>query len=86
MIVYRELSSLEKDLGFSAKALYAASNHLESHYRYVTVPKGNGEFRKLNIPDDFLKSIQRSIADNILIYEEVSPYATAYRFGTSNPD
>lgn len=81
MIVYRELSSLEKDLGFSSRALYAVSNHRGSHYRRIRVPKGNGEFRTLWAPDDFLKAIQRSIADKLLCYEELSPFATAYRLG-----
>ena len=30
MIVYRELSSLERDLGFPASTLYAVSNRLNS--------------------------------------------------------
>ena len=32
MIVYRELSSLERDLGISAKTLYAVSNIISKHY------------------------------------------------------
>lgn len=44
MITYRELSSLSNDLGFSAKALYAVSNHLHQHYRKVMIPKGNGKY------------------------------------------
>ena len=32
MIVYRELSSLERDLGISAKTLYAVSNNISKHY------------------------------------------------------
>lgn len=82
-IVYRELSSLEKDLGFSARALYAASYHRDSHYRRTSIPKGNGQYRELCLPDDFLKAIQRSIAEHLLVYEEISPYATAYRPGGS---
>ena len=31
MIVYRELSSLERDLGISAKTLYAVSNNISKH-------------------------------------------------------
>ncbi len=83
MIVYRELSSLEKDLGYSAKSLYALSNRIHRHYRKVKIPKGNGEFRTLYVPDDFLKAVQRKIAQNLLVFEEISPYATAYRFGGS---
>ena len=42
MIVYRELSSLEKDLGFHAKQLYAVSNRSEKHYHRVQIPKKSG--------------------------------------------
>lgn len=38
MIVYRELSSLEKDLGFLAKALYGVSYHRHEHYHSAKVP------------------------------------------------
>lgn len=83
MIVYKELSSLTDDLGVSAKALYALSNHIKSHYYQTKIPKKNGEFRVLFIPDNFLKTVQKKIAENILVHETVSPYATAYRFGAS---
>lgn len=83
MVVYRELSSLCHDLGFSARTLYAASNTVEKHYHDVRIPKGNGETRLLHVPDKFMKAIQRSIARNILAFEKISPYATAYRIGGS---
>lgn len=79
MIVYRELSSLENDLGCSAKMLYTLSNSVASHYHTVKIPKGNGEFRTLCVPDDELKTVQRRIAERILCYAEISSYATAYR-------
>lgn len=81
MIVYRELSSLEKDLGFSARAMYSVSYHRGRHYHRAKVPKGNGEYRELWVPDDLLKAIQRSIAEHLLAYEAISPYAMAYRPG-----
>ena len=83
MVVYRELSSLEKDLGVSAKMLYTLSNQLHRHYRNVRISKGNGEFRELSVPDDFLKAVQTKIAQNLLAYERISPYAAAYRPGGS---
>ena len=83
MIVYKEFSSLVNDLGFSGKALYSVSNRVHKYYHPVKIPKGNGEFRQLYVPDDFLKSIQRSINDKLLCREEISPYATAYRPGGS---
>ena len=83
MIVYKEFSSLVNDLGFSGRALYSVSNHINKHYRPVEIPKGNGEFRQLYVPDRFLKAIQRSINEKLLSTEEISPYATAYRPGGS---
>ena len=79
MIVYREFSSLIEDLGFSAKTLYSVSNHIEKHYRTVLIPKANGGMRKLSVPDELLKSIQRKINTILLPLEPISPYAAAYR-------
>lgn len=83
MIVYRELRSVEKDLGFSAKTLYGLSNSLEKHYHTVYVPKSDGSKRKLSVPDLILKLVQKSIADNILIQYPISKYAKAYTPGSS---
>lgn len=83
MIVYNELGSIEKDLGFSAKTLYGLSNNLEGHYHSVFIPKSDGSKRRLSVPDLILKSVQRAIADNILAYYPVSKYATAYKAGSS---
>jgi len=83
MIVYKELSSLTNDLGISAKALYSISNHINLHYYQTKIPKKNGEYRELSVPDEFLKMVQKKIVEKILVYEEVSPYATAYRCGAS---
>ena len=82
MIVYRELSSLERDLGIPAKTLYAVSNSLSRHYRMVSIPKKTGGARNLMVPDTALKTIQRRISDVLLAHMPVSSYATAYRFGT----
>ena len=83
MIVYRELSSLEQDLGISAKTLYAVSNNLNKHYRKAKLPKKNGGFRNLSVPDEALKTIQKRIAEVLLIHMPISKYAKAYRFGGS---
>ena len=83
MIVYRELASIERDLGFSARTLYAVSNNIPAHYRPVSIPKGGGGVRRLTVPDELLKAIQRSIYANILRFMRVSRYATAYRYGGS---
>ena len=83
MIVYRELKSLETDLGFPLKTLYSLSNNIKKHYKKVCVPKRDGGVRTLSVPDDILKKVQRAIAEKILAYEQVSSYATAYKYGAS---
>ena len=83
MIVYRELSSLEQDLGISAKTLYAVSNNINKHYHKAKLPKKSGGYRNLSVPDDILKAIQRQISEMLLIHMPVSRYAKAYRFGNS---
>lgn len=83
MIVYRELASIERDLGFPAKTLYGLSNNLEKHYHNVFIPKSDGSKRKLSVPDLILKKVQRSIADNILAQYPISRYAKAYKVGSS---
>ncbi len=83
MIVYRELSSLEKDLGVQAKTLYGVSNNLRKHYHTVQLPKKSGGARTLSVPDDLLKSIQRKITEVLLMPMPVSGYAKAYGYGCS---
>ena len=83
MIVYKELASVERDLGFSAKTLYGLSNNLEKHYHNVLIPKRDGSKRKLSVPDLILKSVQKSIADNILSQYPISSYAKAYKIGSN---
>lgn len=83
MIVYRELASIERDLGFSARTLYGLSNNLEKHYHNEFIPKSDGSKRKLSVPDLILKKVQKSIADNILAQYPISRYAKAYKIGSS---
>ena len=83
MIVYRELSSLEQDLGISSKTLYAVSNNISKHYHRAKLPKKSGGYRNLSVPDEILKAIQRQISEVLLIHMPVSRYAKAYRFGSS---
>lgn len=82
MVVYRELASVEKDLGVGIKRLYALSNNIKAHYHVVDIPKKDGSFRKLSIPDEELKYVQRLIAEKILILFPVSEYATAYKYSS----
>jgi retron-type reverse transcriptase len=83
MIVYKELASVEQDLGFDAKTLYALSNNLEKHYHSAFIPKRDGSKRKLAVPDLILKRVQKSIADNILSQYPISRYAKAYKAGSN---
>ena len=83
MIVYRELSSLERDLGINAKTLYAGSNNISKHYHKAQLSKKSGGYRNLAVPDEVLKSIQKQIAEILLIHMPVSRYAKAYQFGSS---
>lgn len=83
LIVYRELSSLARDLEMDAKTLYAVSNSLEKHYHQICLPKKDGGVRTLSIPDNLLKTIQRRITQVLLVHMPVSPCATAYRYGGS---
>ena len=82
MIVYRETSTLARDLGIDVRTLYAVSNSLPAHYRLVQIPKRDGGRRQLAVPDESLKRIQRSIQRNLLARMPVSAHATAYRCGS----
>lgn len=81
MIVYREASTLARDLGVEEGTLYALSNSLPDHYRTVRVPRAGGGSRRLTVPDEALKRVQRAIARSLLVHMPVSPCATAYRYG-----
>lgn len=83
MIAYKELASIERDMGFPARTLYGLSNNLDKHYHNVFIPKSDGSKRKLSVPDLILKKVQRSIADNILMQYPISKYAKAYKVGSS---
>lgn len=81
MIVYREASSLARDLGVEVQTLYALSNSLPAHYHPVELPKPDGGVRRLTVPDEALKRVQRAILRNLLVHMPVSPCAMAYRYG-----
>ena len=82
MIVYREFSSLVRDLGFSGKTLYSVTNHIHRHYRAVTIPKRDGETRELHVPDALLMAIQRRInivaQDRALVNRFLSTFSKSY--------
>lgn len=80
----KSYAELENQLGFSMKALYSISNAPWKHYHSVRIPKNNkGDYRELNVPDEFLKAVQRRIADKLLSHAPISPHATAYCPGGS---
>nr|WP_326127282.1 reverse transcriptase domain-containing protein [uncultured Oscillibacter sp.] len=81
MIVYREAASLARDLGVEVRTLYALSNSLPAHYHTVEIPKKDGGVRRLTVPDEALKRVQRAILHRLLVHMPVSPCAAAYRFG-----
>ncbi len=83
MIIYRELSSLSKDLEVPSSTLYKLSNRINESYHKVEIPKKNGGKRTLSVPSDDLKAVQRKIVSVLLSKEPISVYATAYRYGTS---
>lgn len=83
MIVYRELKSVQEDLGIPLKTLFALSNNLEKHYKIAYIPKKDGTQRKLCVPDYILKKAQRAIADVILSGYSVSRFACGYVYNKS---
>lgn len=82
-IVYTDISTLEKELSASAHQLYALSNSKDMHYKKVKIPKKSGGHRTLFVPDHALKTVQRSILNDLLYRMPSSPYACAYEFGKS---
>ncbi len=63
--------------------LYALSNHAESHYEKVKIPKKNGGTRTLMVPDALLKQVQRNILHHILDSRRTAASAAAYHKGAS---
>ncbi|MBR2460560.1 MAG: RNA-directed DNA polymerase [Clostridia bacterium] len=82
MITYKELATVEGELGIPLKTLYSVSNNVNAHYRRVLIPKKDGTYRNLSVPDAPLKRIQRAINEKLLVYEPISRYATAYRIAS----
>lgn len=80
-IVYKDIYALSGDLGVSPKLLYSLSNRISKHYHTIAIPKKNGGYRRLSVPDDALKYVQRRINKVLLCYMPSSPYAMAYEYG-----
>lgn len=60
------------------KTLFDILKHCDEHYHFVSIPKRSRGMRKLCVPDEPLKQIQRSILKELLMLLPVSRYATAY--------
>ena len=63
--------------------LYGLSNHTEEHYQKIQIPKRNGAWRTLYIPDSLLKYVQKQILHKVLTQLPVSYCASAYKKGCS---
>lgn len=65
------------------RRLYALSNSTSKHYRTIVLSKRDGGERQILAPDYLLKTVQRNILRNVLSHFPVSPFATAYRPGST---
>ena len=63
--------------------LYHLSRRPEQHYQELRIPKKRGGFRILHAPDSLLKTVQRNILRHFLEEQAVSPWAAAYKKGSS---
>ncbi len=72
--------------GTSRKNLFKVSKNVDKYYYSTTIKKRSGGVRKLNVPDDTLKFMQRCILKRILCELPVSKYATAYKKGATLKD
>ena len=52
--------------------LYGLSNHTEEHYQKIQIPKRNGAWRTLYVPDSLLKYVQKQILHKVLTQLPVS--------------
>ena len=59
--------------------LYGLSNHTEEHYQKIQIPKRNGAWRTLYVPDSLLKYVQKQILHRVLARLPVSYCASAYK-------
>jgi uncharacterized protein (TIGR03067 family) len=73
------VDELARRLGTAPADLLA----LTPSYRELTVPKRSGGQRRLCVPDDVLKAVQRQILHRLLRRLKVHPAATGFRRGQS---
>ncbi|MBQ7779374.1 MAG: retron St85 family RNA-directed DNA polymerase [Clostridia bacterium] len=74
---------LAAHLGLRRKALFELVRRPGRHYRTLRIPKRSGGSRTLSVPDDRLKTVQRTVLHTILCHFPASAYATAYQPGAT---
>ena len=60
--------------------------HVDLSYRQVTIPKKSGKRRKLNVPNNELKTLQRRILHRLLKKLRTHALATGFKPGVSFVD
>lgn len=82
----KDIITISETLGVDIPKLYQFSNKQNKHYSQCVIKKNNGKERKLNVPNKYLKHIQRMILKKYLYTLPISKYATAYCPGKSLTD
>ena len=77
-IIY-DIHHFSQLIGIRLDFLLAISNSPRNFYRYFTIPKASGKFRKIAEPLPILKDIQHYILHNILKKIPCSIYAKAFK-------
>ncbi len=77
-----DLSELARRLGVSAAVL----ERFETGYRTAEIPKPRGGVRRLEIPNEETKKLQRTILRRLLTSLNVHPFACGFEQGTSIVD
>lgn len=78
-----EVIQLSKILRMPVWKLYELSNHQNRHYRLLRIPKQDGSFRELHVPDEALRQTQKAILHRVLVCFSPAESATAYHPGAS---
>ena len=78
----RDVATLARLLGVERDRLVG----MRCVYREVFIPKKSGGRRRLQVPEDELKQVQRRILRRLLVKARVHPAATAYEPGRSIVD
>ncbi|MEO1981981.1 MAG: reverse transcriptase family protein, partial [Fuerstiella sp.] len=77
-----DLSELSRRLGVSRAVL----ERFETGYRIAEIPKPRGGVRRLEIPNEETKKLQRTILRRLLTALDVHPFACGFEPGTSIVD